>query len=385
MLAASEQFKAALTQSHIARSRVTAHRRSEADGVWTDTTLGDLPLVGGTVTIDGSANVWHRVRLEVADDTVRADGTTWSDLLTAIDCHLVVAFGVQTDYDLAESSPTVEWVTVATARVDKVTRDGATALLTVEASDDGARLDECDITQPWPGTGDDDLSHSVLDTITKLITDAYPASAPPTVTDVGVLDTTWADMSVFQGGRWEAVNRLAEAIGAWVHCTETGEWLIEPTPYALADPPDWAFTTGQVGTVTGLDSGTDRTECANKVIVRVELPFAGSQYAEAVDDDPTSPTRWDGPMGRVVRLVDNDICTSLAEAQAAADLLLTQLKGRAALVSLASVHNPLLRPGDTISVPLPGGGTESHWVDSVTLPIPAGEMTVKTRVVEVTA
>ena len=385
MLTASAAYMAALANTHIAKVKVAAYQRTfTAPSTWAWVSLGDLPVVSGSVTVDGQANVWRTASLEVANDDVRADGSAWADLLTAFDTQLRISYGVQTDYDLDNSSPTIEYVKVATIRVDRITLAQSSDVLTVEASDDGSRVSEYPIYDPWPADGDDDLDRSTIDTIKALITDCYPDTDPPTIADTGVTDAQWSNHAIFQNDRWECINKLAESIGAWVHVDEDGDWLIEPMPYDLGSA-DWTFATGSGGTVVTWDTGTDRTDMANKVVVRYELPFAGSQSATATDTSPTSPTRWDGPMGRVLRVVDNDTCETPTQAQDAANALLAQMRGKAQTVRLTSVYVPLLIPGDTVSVPMPDGTSESQWVDRVTLPIPAGEMEIATRVVDVTA
>lgn len=382
MLTASAAYTAALRQSHLARFRVRAYRRDE-DG--NRTLIGTVPVVSGSVTVDGQANAWHTASLQVANDVIYPDGTTWADLLNAYDTDLKVDYGIQTDYDLDAISPVVEYVQVALLRVDSAVAAQAGAIVAVQASDDGTRVTDYPIETPWPAVGDDDLDKSVVDTIKALVNACYPDGAHPTWHVSGdVTDTAWPAYSVFQGDRWQAVNSLAETIGAWVHVDSTGDWVIDPTPTELAVTPDWAFAAGDDGTLITADTGTDRTEMFNKVTVRFELPFAGSQSATATDTSPTSPTRWDGPMGRKPTIVDNDTCATTAEAQKAADALLAQYRGRGRQISLDAVYCPLLEPGDTIQIDLPDGGSETHWVDSLTLPIPAGQMSLRTRVVDVT-
>lgn len=386
MLTASAAYKAVLRDSHIARSRVNAKTRDEF-GVRTP--LGTLPVEGGSLEIDSRGDVWRTARFTVANEEFDSTGARWSDVLEPFTTDVTVEYGVQLTYDWDSLESDWEYVKVATLRIDAVRRIGDGSLLAVEASDDGSRLSEFEIAEPWPGWGGDDLDRVTVDTIKRFVEECYPEDDPVTwVIGAGVpLGRKWAAGSVFQGSRWDAVRTLSEAIGCWTHVDEAGRWVIERLPEIGS--PVWEFDrASEESTVTRLENDLDRDEIYNRVLVRYELPFAGSFTATATDTSPTSPTRWGGPMGYKPIVKDLDVLedpassgTADADAQDAADRLLAQYVGRGKAITLSAVYQPLLVPGDSITIRTWAGGTEMHLVDSLSLPLLPGEMNLATRLV----
>lgn len=384
LTAPSADFTRALYDSHLARVRLATYSR---DAAGDRTFLLDLPFVDGTLTVDGSAIQWRTLRATVANEVVRADGTTVGDLIDAYATDIIVWYGIQTDWDwdADAAGASVEWVKVATLRVEKVVRDQYGATLTLEAGDDAGRLREYPIEPGWPSLADDDLDRVLLDGIQYLVNACYPDAAPPTwVVDGSVDDTqTWSEQSVFQGDRVVAVKDMADALGAWVRVGVGGNWLVDPLPTA-STTADWTFDVGEqstTATLSRLSKDDDRDDIYNAVRLRYELPFAGSFVVEATDDDPASPTYYDGAFGKKPKTIDNDLVDTEANAQAACDALLEQYRGIGRVLTVGGVYNPLLEPGDTVAVRLGDGTLEKHLVDRIELPLNPGEMTLTTRVV----
>lgn len=391
MLTASHDFQQALTQSHIAVVRLTLLRR-DIDGA--RTAVGQIPVTDGTYTVDGQADTWRSLTASIPNEYVSEAGDTVANLINAYDCDLRVEFGVQLDWDWDLGGPSQEFVQVARLRVDKAKIGRLGASVDVEATDDGARLADYPIIRPWPGEyydengdllyADDDFDRNVVDTIKYFVNDCYPSSGHPdwTVHDDVDLIQRWPIDSKFQGDRWEQVRKLAEAIGCWVHNDELGHWVIAPLP--TEGTPVLTLDEGDLGTLTRSEVESSRVDTYNGVGVRYELPSTGSGLAFEYDSNPFSPTYWDGPFGKRSIIVDNDTVDNDTDAIAAAVKLLNQYKGRGQQINCKAVWNPLLEPGDTINVRTPTGALETHLVDRIDLPIPLGEMTLTTRVVEVT-
>ena len=110
-----------------------------------------------------------------------------------------------------------------------------------------------------------------------------------------------------------------------------------------------------------------------------------SGVAWATDDDPNSPTYWNGPFGRKTAPDQRlDTINTQEQAEEAAQALLSRFKGKASSVTFESVHNPLVEPFDVITVSATDAvartvHNENHVLDQISYSLDVGEMTAKTR------
>lgn len=383
MIAAPTQaYLDALYESHVSRIRVKAY---SVNATGTKTYLCDIPVSTGTLTVDGGGDYWRTADLVCADEILNSQGQRVSDLVDSYDTIITIEYGIQYTWDEAEVSPVVDYAKVATLRVDNVKISKLGGGLDIVATDEGSRLKRQPVLAPWPAVGEDDLDFSVLEALQYFITDVYPVGDAPTITvDGAVTDTTFKEEMKFEGDRVTIVNDLATLLGAQVHQDENGDWIVAPQPTGYANPADWTIDEGQYGTLISCDLKSDRDNTYNMVYLRYESPTAGSGIILVADNSPSSPTYYLGPYGQQVIVVDNDLVAEQADAQTAAVALLAQYKGLGQNLEPAAVYNPLLIPGDTVEVRRPDGVLETHIVDKVELPLPAGQMTLTTRLLDVT-
>lgn len=380
MLAASEKFKAHLRASHTALLRV---------GVWLPQAggyefAGYTGVVAGSLSIDGTRQVRRQGGMQLAslESTLGVRATTAAGrediaALTTSSGRLVVEWGIRFP-DLTE-----EWVAVALLRVEETTVDSITGTVTVgSALDLGGIVTDAAIIVPFvPYDGLTPMT--MLAAIMALVDDAYPTGqAPDWDVDPRVDATTRVpEGTVLVGDRWTAIQNFAAALDVEVYCDHAGVWRVLPNGEERT--PVWMVTPGVDGVLVGEVSTFTRRDQFNAAGVRWESPDGGEGLAFVVDDDPASPTYWDGPFGKKPRPEEtNQTITTPQQAEARARALLAASKGRERGISLTALHMPLLEPGDVVGVALPNGTAERHVIDSIALPLgPGGTMTMQTRLV----
>lgn len=145
--------------------------------------------------------------------------------------------------------------------------------------------------------------------------------------------------------------------------------------------PVWLIDTGRLGVMVDADEALDRTGVYNGVLVVGQNTAQDAPVSALVTDDaPTSPTRWGGPFGKVVRIEQSTAVQSAGQAAAAADVLLDRRLGLTRSLMLTSAPNPALESGDIVDVLFEDGRRERHVIDKLQLDLgPSGAQTLSTR------
>lgn len=380
MIPASDKFKQYLR---------TTHRRDIRVGLWTPNGSsfdfeGYFGVESGSITIDRGRNVARQGRLSVysLESTIgNLEGAALRDYLeeiTAGSAEITVEWGMQFS-DLTE-----EWVTIARLRVEEssIEANGIGVEIT-SAMDAGVRLVDFYLVTPYAPFDINGDKLTYVEAIQDLVDTSYPSAAPPTWTVDASIDTnaTPPDGTAFTGSRWDAVNSLAAGINASVGVDFEGNWFIRPK--VVSDPVvSWVMNAGSKGVLVTESTSFSRRDQFNAVGVRWSSPSGANGLAYLVDNDPLSPTYYDGPFGRKPKPIES-VDTIETEAQAIdyASSLLAESKGRTRSIALTAVHMPLLEPGDFIQVLFPDGSGEVHVVDTITLPLADATVSLQTRIV----
>lgn len=149
---------------------------------------------------------------------------------------------------------------------------------------------------------------------------------------------------------------------------------------SLGDPV-WLIDTGDTGVMLEAEEALDRTGVYNGVLVEgqnagTDPPISALVY----DSDATSPTRWGGPFGKVVRLEANSAVQNSGQAASAADALLDRKLGLTRSLVLTTAPNPALEAGDIVDIAFEDGRRERHVIDALELELgPAGAQKLSTR------
>jgi len=385
MLTASAKFSQHLKSSHRPVVRL---------GVWTPTgpgsayeMVGYLGAVSGNLTLDYRRNIRRQATLRVAslessldtDFATRLDTRDFLESLTSSSSEITIEWG------LAFPDMTTEWVTLARLRVEESTKTLNAAVLDVtSAFDGGSRVTDFTIITPFTPFTVGGAKQTYVEAIEALVDAAYPSTSPPSWAVGAGVDTTSQppDNTVFTGDRWAAVNALAQAINVTVGADAVGGWTIAPA--AQSTTSVWTVAHGADGVLVAETTAYSRRKQFNAIPLRWKNPDGSGGLVYIADMDPASPTYYDGTFGRKPRPEETlATVTTSAQVEAAATTLLQLYSGRTRAIALSSVHNPLIEPGDVITVHLPDGTSEEHVIDAVTLPLEKGTMSLETRVLRI--
>lgn len=211
--------------------------------------------------------------------------------------------------------------------------------------------------------------------IATLIQEVFP--------DANITDLTGSTIAVPDSTAWDAqaesrgmaIDALAASIGAEVYALPTqvwpgGDFVIRPIP-SLNDPVAWTLPASPAI----VESDTDEQSCeelVNRWVVLVERADQTPLYVPATDDDPSSPTRYGGPMGRLADFMSSPYIQDAGQGLQAGLARLRRSVGLADARTLSIIGNPALDAGDVLAIP--GDDTDPtayHIADEFTLQLTA--------------
>lgn len=172
--------------------------------------------------------------------------------------------------------------------------------------------------------------------------------------------------------RWASVKEMATSIGCDLYFDGDGACVLTPTPDPRSDPVA-ALTDGDGGVIVTASKDWSRDPAYNAVIAYSSNPANSGTPPRAVvrDLDPTSPTYYNGPFGKKP-LKYSAPFTSQTQAINAATAKLRTSIGIAQSVDFSAVPNPALEPGDVVAVRRVSLGLdEVDVIDSLTIPLDA--------------
>jgi len=180
---------------------------------------------------------------------------------------------------------------------------------------------------------------------------------------------TLADV-FYASSRADALGNLATAAGAEVYFDANGAFVFGPIP--KSGPSVFTIDAGATGVLVSTEEQLDRTSIYNGVLMQGQATALAAPIAAlVVDSDPTSPTRWGGPFGKVARVEQSSAVQTVGQAQTAARALLDDRLGATRPLTIALAPNPALEPDDLVRVVFPDGRDELHVVDSIRIPLGA--------------
>ncbi len=370
MYPVTARFRTAITQPHRLATLVEVLQ----DGV----PIGDpIPsTIDATVTFDANAQTRSRLDITLADDgTLGLIPTTASDRLAPYGNEIRVWRG------LTYPDGTTELVPLGVFRLDDNDIDDTdTGLpLKLAAPDRSARIIDARFEEP----GQVDQGENVATAIAQLITPAHPDVVMRFATTSLVTPAIFYEA---QGDRWQLAQDIATAAAMRLYYDRLGELVLAPD--ATAEPV-LTIGEGETGSLVSVGKNWTRRGAYNRAIVTGENTGEGAPVrGVATDEDPLSPTRYDGPFGPAPVFMSSQLVTTTEQATDAAAALLRRQSGTTQRIRLGSFVLPHLDPGDAIRVTRGrlGLAEDIHVLDSLTIPLsPDGIMASTTRAVQVAA
>jgi hypothetical protein len=186
----------------------------------------------------------------------------------------------------------------------------------------------------------------------------------------------------------DAINKMAESIGAWAYFDRNGVATVADLPTLTSTSAAWSVDASASGVLLDADRSKDRSKTYNMVVVNSEKADGGALFDPQIvsDTDPNSPTYVGGPFGQVPYKYSSPLLTNATQALQAGAAKLATLTGLNSQLSLTAVRNHALDALDAIDVQLPRERydvsipSERHLIDKVVHPLmPDGTQQIDTR------
>lgn len=325
----------------------------------------ELELIDGNVRADASSDI--RTSLDVVVSGV----DTWPhdpvDLLAPYGNELFVERGIN------YGNGTIEVVSLGYYRIERTDqRDGPDGPLNISGSDRMAPIIESRL--PFPIQFE--AGTTVEEVFDQLVHEVYPDATIEF--DFAAGGSTFNVAHVAEEDRYGFLRDVAKSRGKIMYWDYRGVLQVVSPP----DPtqPVYAIDSGRGGTMVTLSRSLTRQGVYNGVVARGDQPTDDVQpIALVVDNNPSSPTYWNGRFGKVPHFYYSSFITTSAQATSAATSLLQQAIGLPYSIELNAVPNPALEPYDSLRITAPDR-TDIHVLDSVTIPLTAEDtMTGSTR------
>lgn len=347
----SNQFLAALRGSHKGPAEAYVVSAGQT-GTEPEGTL--IPILGGDVQIHAKASV--RSTLALGTDGVGMFPTAASDPLAPYGNEVFVRRGIEF------GGGAVEWVSLGYFRINSVEQEEQSDFpIRISAQDRMVGIIEARLLQPiqFPAT---ETYGNVLD---QLVTEVYPWA---TIEWEGIEDTNPIGRSLIaEEDRWKFLNDLVTSIGMIWYWDHRGILVLKYAPDS--DTPVWTVNEGANGVLVELSRELSREGVYNAVVATGEsVDTTTPPRGVAVDNNPDSPTYWNGDFGKVPRFFSSPFITTDAQAATAAEAMLRQNLGLPYSVDFKQVPNPALEPYDPVSVEY-DNRTETHVIESLIVPL----------------
>jgi hypothetical protein len=362
MYAVSAQFLRTLATSHTMVARVDAFYNGSL-------VRANLPFTSGSVTVDRGSKTRRSLSLTIADPTL----LPWTELdpLAPYGQRLVVSRGIR------YTNGSEEWVPLGTFRINEPSGDTYFGPVNVTGTTAESDIvdDKFRVPTTTRGLG------GCVDAIEYLIRQTLPDATIVNLT-AGARNPTCAVATWDAGGdRWDAVAQIGLAMQASVFVDAQNRFVIRDLPDVVNGVVSWDIAEGEGGNLISSGRSMPRTGVCNGVLASGENAASGAAPVSAlvVDNEPTSPTRWGGPFGKVTKTISSALWTSVAACQAAAGYALFDATAPNVQASIDTLPNPALEADDIVRL-ISAGRKERYIVQSLSVPLTAdGDFSITLR------
>ncbi|MFD6364489.1 DUF5047 domain-containing protein [Streptomyces roseolus] len=343
-------FRQALTTSHQMTIRVDAYYAGAL-------VQGGIPVSDGAVTLDRGSAVRRSLSLTIPDLSLLPWDPT--DPLAVYGQELVVSRGIPFPSG-------TEWVPLGKFRIDEPSADVKHGPITLTGKSAEATIQDDRFMTPATTRG----YPSCIAAIEFLIRQTIPAAVITNATSDSRNPSCPVAVWDAQASRWDAVTQIARAMNAEIYCNASNSFVITDTPNPLTSPVVWDIAEGEGGTLMSAARTMSRASVYNAVVASGENTAANTAPVSAIayDDDPTSPTRWGGPYGRVPKFYSSALLTTTGACVGAAESLLFDAIAPNIQTSVSASPNPALEPGDCVRLRY-AGRKNLFIVQALTIPL----------------
>lgn len=144
--------------------------------------------------------------------------------------------------------------------------------------------------------------------------------------------------------------------------------------------PVWEIDAGENGVLVDTGESLHRTSVYNGILVTGQATAVTGAFAVlVVDSEPTSPTRWGGPFGHVLRVESSVAIQNADQATVVGQVLLNEGLGLTRSLTITAAPNPALEAGDIVRVVFGDGRDELHQADVVEIALGTEAIRLATR------
>lgn len=352
----STRFAAALPYPH---RRVTTVTVTPPGGAATT-----LDIEGGTVTVAGDKGVRRRATFTVTGST-----TEFAELATP-----GAVFSIVHGLNYGDSSETVP---VFYGELTKAQQTFGEGSIVCDLSDLGVWLARCVFTAPYSATA----ATTRIDAIEAVVEAARPGT---TVTNESSDTGTIGADQVWTTGPLDVIDQLTNDGGTEAFFLPDGTFTIRDRRTSTSSPV-WLATGGNAGVITSVARTRPQERLYNTVIVQPATTDGSqtwTQQTATVTD--TEHDRHPDNIGTVPYFYKSPTIATAAEALATANLLLDRVLGTTETLQIGGISNPALEANEPIRVITPNLPNDpatafQHFVDTFTLDLATGGMTLSTR------
>lgn len=327
----------------------------------------NLPVTAGAINYDRGSKVRSDAKLTIAGSA--SDNTD-------IDCKRgrVKVYRTVDNLDLASRQQVGEY------RIDKIDRSN-TGTMALDCS--GLEMYVIDDRFLVPRTPP--YGVSTTGAIRDLILESLPTA---TVIARNTYNAGIRMTSPWDRDRWDAIDTLAESIGAEVYCNYLGQFIITDIPSITDGVPVMTIDEGEGGVMIARKEIDDRAQVYNAVSASNDSTdtTVAPVWAWAYDNDPNSPTYYYGDFGHVPRFYVNKYFTTTDQCQRTADKLLGDALAENRKLSFTTVPISFLEAGDLVAVDRADNTRTVHLLDALDFDLgPGGSLDADTRSTKVEA
>ena len=275
---------------------------------------------------------------------------------------------MRAEYGLEDIAGNQYWVPVGTFVITDA-EEASPGVMSIKGEDRWRRVVNARFLQPTVTSG----SH--ITAIKTLVT----GSDGRITCDDYTLSTATHTQSLWDRDRDKAIIQLATALGAQVSFNPMG---VAEIRYAasLGDPLAWIVAGGDGGVLINAKRGKNQSITYNAAVAEGENSDGTAPIRAIVKViDPSSPLLYGGSFASRPRYFKSSLITSNPQALQTATSMLARVTGVARTGSLDTLPHPGLDSGDLLRIEVQPGVWEDHLVDSFTLPLGPGSVSITSR------
>lgn len=384
----SSRWLPALRLSHIVRTSA----QIIVGGIGGQASTQALAINSGSVSVDITRPIRRSLAMTIVDPLGTLIPQTPADLLHPdAGNEIIVSRGI----DYGDGSPP-EMMQLGRFSLDtvKLTDPGDTAAVTIAitAYDRAWKVQRAkwtDVYQISTGTPYDQAIRNLIDNRVP----GLQYNFSPTLNADGSQNTVPSPVILgadpTQADPWKDAQTLAAAAGMWLYFDWWGACTLSPILDGTTQAPVVSYTDFSAMAVSLAPAlpflSGSRTLTADKpnhvLVVSSGTSIVPPVRGEAIDNNPSSPTRLGGPYGNVVDAVSTSLVDTPAAAQNMADGLLMAQAGDADAAGFTAIPNPAHQEADVVQLLRPRLGINGMYVlQAFNIPLDVGTpMTFTTR------